>query len=354
MSEQQQTVRPYKSLKFSDVLKKALHNIENRKHGRIKSFKTPWAGLNNASLGGLEWQSMITIGARPGAGKTMIVSQILRQSRLLNPDQDFGILEFQFEMAPEQYGARHFAAETAKDYGVILSSKQALDDYTFQLIEKLVKETEMLERKGVVRNFINEPMDHKEMVKAIHYFYNENGRKPLIVTIDHSWLLKKANDEREKIQTLYNTAEALMQVKKELPIIIIMITQLNRSIDEPSRKTPGSIMNYPTSSDIFGGDAFMQASEMVIVLANPLKADIPIYGPKEYICQKGDVFMHLLKIRNGNDDNNVLFMKTEFDKGQLVEVPEPNTNVSIANNGVSTFGNRRRGRAVSADIGEEL
>ena len=145
----------------------------------------------------------------------------------------------------------------------------------------------------------------------------------MIVSIDHSWLIKKAPDEREKIATLYNTVEMLMQLKNDLPIIIIMVTQLNRSIEEPTRKTPGTIANYPTSSDIFGGDALMQGSDMVIALSRPSKSDIWIYGPKGYIVKDDDIFVHLLKVRNGGDEVSVLFMKGEFKRQKMIEVSEP-------------------------------
>jgi hypothetical protein len=113
-----------------------------------------------------------------------------------------------------------------------------------------------------------------------------------------------------------------MQVKKELPVIIFMVTQLNRTIDEPSRKEPGKIGNYPVSSDVFGGDALMQGSDMLVALNNPHKANIPLYGPKEYDAKKNHIFMHLLKVRNGSDDNNLLFMDANFNRQKLIEVAE--------------------------------
>jgi hypothetical protein len=164
------------------------------------------------------------------------------------------------------------------------------------------------------------------MEKAIHTYYNALGGKPMVVSVDHSWLIKKSPDEKEKLNTLYNTVEMLMRVKNELPIIVLMITQLNRSIDEPARKTPGSIANFPTSSDIFGGDALMQGSDMVLVLTRPYKADIPVYGPKEYVCNKEDLFMHIIKSRNGSDDTNLIFIRGDFNKQKMSETIEPASN----------------------------
>jgi replicative DNA helicase len=308
---------------YSDVLGEGLKYIEDRMNGRIKSFKVPWLGLNRAGVGGLEWGSMLTIGARPGSGKTLVVSQILRESRALNSTQDFNILEFQFEMGGKQSAARAFAAETALDYNIVLSTDKQLDKFSHEMMEKYKEDTRIFEEVGIYRVMINESLTHKEIKDTIIHYYNELGGKPLVVSIDHSWLIKKSSDEKEKIATLYNATEMIMQLKNQLPICVIMITQLNRSIEEPNRKVQGVIANYPTSSDIFGGDALMQGSDMVVALSRPFTVNIPFYGPKGYIVSPDDVFMHLLKIRNGSDNVNMLFMKAEFKRQRMIEVGEP-------------------------------
>jgi replicative DNA helicase len=329
--------RPFGAKKYSEILKEGLEYIENRRQGKIKSLKTPWLGFNNASINGLEWGSMLTIGARPGSGKTLIVSQLLKEAYKNNQGQDFNILEFQFEMGGKQSAARAFAAETALDYNLVLSTNKQLDQFSYNHMVNFTKDVEDMERMGIIRMQINNPLNSQDMEKAIHYWYNELGSKPMVVTIDHSWLIKKSPNEKEKIATLYNTVEMLMKLKNELPIIVIMITQLNRSIEEPARKTPGSIGNYPTSSDIFGGDALMQGSDMVMVLSRPAINDINIYGPKQYIVKNDDIFVHLLKVRNASNDVNILFMKAEFNRQRMIEVGEP-----VAANPSGASGFRRR------------
>lgn len=312
---------PYSGRFYSNILAEGLQNVEDRAAGRIQSVKTPWPGFNMAGINGLEWGTLLTIGARPGSGKTLIVSQILKEAHDLNQGQHFNILEFQFEMGAKQTAARAFAAETALDYNIVLSANRPLEQYARDEMRKFAIEQSRLEKSGRYRIQINDPICNKEIVDAIEQYYILLGGKPLIVTIDHSWLIKKASDEKEKIATLYNTVELLMQAKKTLPIIIIMITQLNRSIDEASRKTPGSIGNYPTSSDVFGGDALMQGSDMLIALNRPNKAGLPIYGPKQYRCDTNDIYMHLLKVRNGANDEEMLFMQADFARQRLIEVP---------------------------------
>lgn len=346
--------RPFGLMFHHETLAEGLQYIDDRASGRIKSFKTPWSGFNNASIGGLEWGSLLTIGARPGAGKTMIISQILRESRQHNPTQDFTILDFQFEMGAKQYASREFAAQSGLDYNAVLSTQKALDEFSMKMLRQQVADAKALHDVGIVRGQISEPLCKEDMEKAIYMMYNKCGNKPMIVTIDHSWLIKRGKGDREKIDVLYNTVEMIMQLKKKLPIIFIMLTQLNRTMDEPNRKHPSHIGNYPTSSDIFGGDALMQGSDMVVVLNRPWKSDIFSYGPKKYPATSSDIFMHLIKIRNGADDKTMLFFRAEFSRGRLIEVPEPLTFQGSSNapaSGQFRTLNRGNGTLVSADFG---
>jgi hypothetical protein len=137
-----------------------------------------------------------------------------------------------------------------------------------------------------------------------------------------------------------------MQLKNQLPIIVIMITQLNRTIEEPSRRVQGSIANYPTSSDIFGGDALMQGSDMVVVLSRPSILNIGVYGPSGYLVKSDDIFMHLIKVRNGADDVNILYMKAEFKNQRMIEVSEP----TASNPGGMGFTRRSQRTTTSTDI----
>lgn len=255
---------------------------------------------------------------------TMFVSQLLREAHRLNPSQKFNILEFQFEMGSEQYAARQFAAETAQDYGIILSAEKELDEFILNSIKNYIEECEEMRNNGIIRDIISEPMSYKEIEQEIKLAYIEGGSRPMITSIDHSWLIKKGISEKDKFDVIYNTTEMLMNLKNQIPIIVLMISQLNRTIEEPSRKTPGTIGNYPTSSDIFGSDALMQGSDIVLVLSRPYKADIKLYGPYGYEVSKDDVFMHVLKMRNSSEENSIIFMKMEGLKQRIIEIPPLN------------------------------
>ena len=210
--------RPFGIKTYVEILQEGLQYVEDRRLGKIKSLALPWDGINKSGVGGLEWGSMLTIGARPGAGKTMFVSQILRECKYLNPTQDFNILEFQFEMGPKQTAARDFVSQSALDYNQVLSTNKQLDEFSMKLMVQYVEEQKKFQSQGSYRTQINTSLTVRDMEKAVFAAYNGLGGKPMIVTIDHSWLIKKDTNEREKLQTLYNTVDTLVQLKNELPL----------------------------------------------------------------------------------------------------------------------------------------
>jgi hypothetical protein len=102
-----------------------------------------------------------------------------------------------------------------------------------------------------------------------------------------------------------------------------MITQMNRTIDDPSRKIPSSIANYPTSSDIFGGDALMQGSDALVALSRPGVTGISSYGPRKLPTSPELIYMHPLKLRNSKNDDNLFYMKADFSNQRIIEIPDP-------------------------------
>ena len=97
---------------FNDALK----YMYARSTGEEKSIYTPWPKFNDAATDGLEWNTLTVIGGRPGSGKTLIKDQIIRESFMLNPNDEFRVLEFQFEMVGRTSAIREFSSITGKTY----------------------------------------------------------------------------------------------------------------------------------------------------------------------------------------------------------------------------------------------
>lgn len=300
---------------ISEIHKDGIRYIENRRDGLVKSIATPWASFNESGTDGLEWGTIITIGGRPGSGKTAIVSQITRNAHKLNPDQDFAVLDFQFEMSSKTTAVREFSHYIKRTYKQLLG------------VGRKVTDTELAELKAYASRNVNkdiyqidDPMTVNQMEKTILEFIEEVG-KPVIVTIDHSVLVKKDASDKDKFEMLYNLGEMLTNLKKRLPIIFIVLTQMNRTIEDQTRKVPGTIGNFPTTSDVFGADALLQHSDILIALNQPSRYYINVYGPEKFVMEKDTLAMHFLKTRNG--DNTLCFFDAKFEHMSIVEIVPP-------------------------------
>jgi replicative DNA helicase len=161
------------------------------------------------------------------------------------------------------------------------------------------------------------------MRDIIDKYINEYQTKT-IITLDHSILLKKAPYHRDKYEMLYEFGEMLTEIKRIYPITMIVLSQLNRSVESPERNEDGKYGNYILDSDIFGGDALLQHADLVVGLNRPAKQKIKFYGPDRYIIEDDKTLvMHFLKARNG--DNRMSFFKAQFEKMSVIEMETPAT-----------------------------
>jgi len=322
---------PWKSQK--KAFEEALGYIKGRKEGTITSLKTPWLKVNEATLDGFEWQSMTVLGGRPGTGKTAIKDQLVREAFRLNPADNMRCLEFSLEMVAKVSAVRGFSSFVKRSYKYLCSAEGAISDDDFDKCLTYAREMikypiDVVEDAPTVDNFekiIEQYMKHystssiqinpktKEEEKVVKY-------RKTIITLDHSLLLNTNSKTRNDM--LYELGTALTRIKRKYPIVFIILSQLNRSIDHPERNEDGKYGNYVLDSDIFGADALLQHADTVIGLNRPGKQKIRFYGPERYMIPDENLLvMHFLKSRNGV--NGLTFFNANFAEMSIEEVPEP-------------------------------
>ena len=299
-----------------------------RQKGEIRSLKTPWSKFNDATTDGIEWNSLTVIGGRPASGKTLIKDQIVRKAKSLNPDEKFRVLEFQFEMLARTSAIREYCSVLGKDYKYLCSANGKLTDADLKTCYEYAKS-----RADYPLDIIEEPLTVSEIKEQIssymrlHSYKDDDGiyrYVNTIVTLDHSFLVKKASYEKDKFDTLYNLGEALTELKRKYPIAFIVLSQLNRNVDSPERNEDGKYGNYILDSDIFAADALLQHADTVIGINRPALRKIRFYGPDRYIIEDDTVLvMHFLKCRNG--DTRMSFFRAAFKTMEIKEMETPPT-----------------------------
>ena len=307
---------------FQDSLK----YLQGRMHGHIKSLRTPWPKFNDATTDGIEWNTLTVIGGRPASGKTLIAEQIVRESFPLNPGENFRVLQFQFEMLARTSAIREYSSVIGKSYKYLCSADGKLSDADLQRCydyakEKIKYPIDVVETPCTIEEFKEIVRDY--MLSNASYDSEGNMIMPkVLITIDHSLLFKKASYEKDKHDMLNNLGEALTLLKRQYSLSFIVLSQLNRNIDNPERSEEGKYGNYVLESDLFGADALLQHADTVIGINRPAKQKIRYYGPDRYVIEDDRVIvLHFLKCRNG--DTRLSFFRAEFEKMKIVEMITP-------------------------------
>jgi replicative DNA helicase len=308
--------------RYNEALKESLSYIENRANGTIKSLKTGWDQFDSVGMNGIEWGSMYVIASRPGVGKSLIVSSLGRQLQELNQRQDFYTLNFQFEMAGKNLAARELASANNLSLRYLLSAKdRGIPDLSNADLNKLKNYVaNQAERKEFI---VDTPMTVDKMKAVVHAFY-DFVKKPFIVTLDHTLLVKKSAGEKSKQDTMENLSTMMIETKNALPITWIVLTQLNRDIDNAERQIPGKLSNYPADGDVYGSDFLMQCADVIIAYNRPAKYHLKYYGPYSYVLETTDKFLiaaHILKNRYGSLD--IQWYRAEYAQMRFIETDAP-------------------------------
>jgi replicative DNA helicase len=305
-------------------LEKGLVKMKAKREGKIPALVTAWPKFNDAFCDGLEWRTITVVGARPGTGKTLFMEQVVSDIIEKNPDQKFRVLKFQMEMVDETSAIRKFGLITGADYNTLMSKDGKLVDK--KLFEKCVEYYKSTINNDLI-NVIYDTCTVSEMCATIHYelerYKNEDGTYPnMLVTIDHSALFKNDIGQKDKFEMLGALGEALTYMKKNYPVAFVVLSQLNRNIDDTKRQVEANYGNYVLDSDIYGSDALLQHADVVIGINKPSIRKIKKYGPEKFLIEDPDTLVfHFLKSRNGM--TRISFFKLDRTTMRIVEIPTP-------------------------------
>jgi replicative DNA helicase len=296
---------------IADSYEQAIEYIKKRRDGDIRSIKTPWNSFNRATMNGIEWNSLTVIAGRPASGKTLIGSIITRDAFIYNPEQDFCVLDFQFEMLSRTIAMREISAKTNISSKILNSANEKISD---EDLESAIKFCETHKHREIYTYERSLTVD--KMRQMIYAFYEKIG-KNIIVTIDHSLLIRKGASEKDRIESLYNLGNMLAEIRREIPLAIIVLSQLNRDIESTERTANGKAGNYVKDSDVFGADALLQFTDVLVGINRPAKYGIKQYGDDKYEVHENILAAHFLKVRNG--EVGLTFFEADFGKSSIYE-----------------------------------
>lgn len=302
-------------LHISEIYTMGLQYMKGRKEGIIKSIRTPWPSFNDAGMDGIEWNTILVIAGRPGSGKTLVSDQILRESFVLNPDQDFAILDCQWEMLPRTMAIREISSALEKTVRELNSTREPISEKLFNAAKAYCDSKSHLDIY-----MIESPKSVPVFERLVEAFCEQHPKKKVIVRIDHSVLFKKDATEQDKFDTLHNLGEALTRMKKKLPVMFIVLSQLNRNPETFERLKEGTHGNYLVDSDLYGADALLQHTDLLVMINRPAKYNLRVYGPEQFEVHNNLLAFHFNKVRNG--DPRLVFFYSEFAHMRVKSLPE--------------------------------
>ena len=194
---------------------------------------------------------------------------------------------------------RKYSRETKSTVQEIHSGKRGheMSDDDFA---KIVQAQEKVKNLPIF--YVDEAGTVDDIRRTIFHFALKNPKKGLIVTLDHTILVNGRAGEQERIVLVELTKMFKKAIKYFAKLgknfTVVLLSQLNRSIEEIERTGEPGIQNFPKKKDIFGGDALYQMSDVVLVTMNPFQMGMDMYGPNRWPT-KGRLYWHWLKVREG-------------------------------------------------------
>ena len=279
---------------ISSATNEIVKYIQDRRLNNVRSLRTRWPKFNRLTMGGIEPNAIYAIAGVSGSGKSSFVNTLETDLIDLNPNENIVVLSFSFEMLSSKQVGRKLSYKLKKTTSELYSAsdKGFITEDDFKGVEHAAKTI-----TDYPIYYVDSAGSVQEIANTIKFFQNTIAKnKWLVVTIDHTLLIRGASGESER-SIIVDLEKVLIEVKKVGKTSILQISQMNRNIESPERLNNSS-MHYPQRGDLSSSDAVFQGSDYVIVIHRPEVLGLTSYGVYN-LPVKDYVYIHFLKNREG-------------------------------------------------------
>lgn len=270
------TARADAPIKASDVLLKHIEEIENRTEGKVKTIGTGFGSIDRLLNGGFVKTNLVIIGARPSMGKTAL--------------------------------ALNIAAHIAKTKNVLFLSQEMSSG---ELMDRLCAFLGKVELPAILSGRLtNEQWAGfsvaTEQIEKMHLFIDDQGGLTISDVRSKARLIK----QREGLDVLFvdylqlmvgkgtnrnaeieEISRGLKNLAKELNIVVVCLSQLNREVDKRTDRRP-------VMSDLRDSGSIEQDANIIMFLHRD-----EVYNSDS--AQKGFADIAIQKNRQGKTGNLV-------------------------------------------------
>lgn len=212
---------------------------------------SPWICLNDKLNGGFQRQRMYVVGARPGCGKTIMLSQVAIYAALSH----WRTLFFSLELSNADLMGRILACGAHADYGQITRKDMSADTYA--------KVTRWAQACAELPLTVDDtPGLTIEEIAQRARIANQRGGFDL-VCIDYLQLVQASKGGDSRVQQVDHIATRARAIARQLDCVVIVAAQLNRNIES------GGAPRLPTKADFRESGGIEQTADAAFILSRP-------------------------------------------------------------------------------------
>jgi len=289
----------------------AIKEVENAKNsdGKLRGVPSGFTGLDRLTAG---WQKsdLVVIAARPGMGKTAFALSLIRNAAINGSP----VAMFSLEMSSVQLATRLISSETEIS-GEKLKKGDLREDEWKQLNTKI----KTLEDAPI---YIDDTPALSVFELRAKCRRLKEQHKIEMVVIDYIQLMRAGENTGNREQEISTISRSLKALAKELNIPVLVLSQLNRSVE-----TRGGDKK-PLLSDLRESGAIEQDADMVLFIYRPEYYNIVDDENGMDLRGKGEII--IAKHRNGSLDSVYLNFIGQYIKFTDIISNEMNMNADMA------------------------
>lgn len=216
------------------------------------SFLTPYLQLNDMLNGGLQRQRLYVVGARPGCGKTIMLTQMAVYAALSHQK----CLFFSLELGKADLMGRILACGSHADYAEITRKNMSAENYA--KVQRWAGASANLELD--VDDTPGLTIEEIAQRARIH-----KQRKGLdLVFIDYLQLVSASKGGDSRVQQVDHIAVRARAIARQLDCAVIVAAQLNRNIETQQGRP-----RLPTKADFRESGGIEQTADAAFILSRP-------------------------------------------------------------------------------------
>jgi len=309
----------------------AIKEIENAKNseGKLRGVPSGFTDLDRLTAG---WQKsdLVVIAARPGMGKTAFALSLTRNAAI----NGFPVAIFSLEMSSVQLATRLISSET-EIAGEKLKKGELREDEWKQLNTKI----KSLEDAPI---YIDDTpaLSVFELRAKCRRLKEQHDIK--LIVIDYIQLMRAGDNMGNREQEISTISRLLKALAKELNVPVLVLSQLNRSVE-----TRGGLKK-PMLSDLRESGAIEQDADMVIFIYRPEYYNLTESEDNQDLRGLGEII--IAKHRNGSLDSIYLRFI-----GQFIKFTDNITNEFNSDTGMSpneSFDSGGRNKIVASKMND--